>query len=89
MLRLVVLVALGAAVMAFDDYYQLLAIDYGATPHEVKKGFHKVSLRHHPDKTGGGGEMFIRVVEGLLFSIHTNLCSLRDLVGSYQKRPLR
>lgn len=39
--------------MKKKDYYKILGIDKKATAEEIKKSYHKLSLKWHPDKWGG------------------------------------
>lgn len=45
------------------DYYQLLGINKSATKEEVKKAFHKLAHKHHPDKAGGDEARFKEINE--------------------------
>lgn len=40
------------------DYYEVLGISKGASKDEVKKAFHKLAHKYHPDKAGGDAERF-------------------------------
>ncbi len=45
------------------DYYQLLGINKNATKDEIKKAFHKLAHKYHPDKAGGDEAKFKEVNE--------------------------
>ncbi len=44
------------------DYYEILGISRDANDAEIKKAYHRGSLKHHPDK-GGDAERFKRINE--------------------------
>lgn len=44
--------------MAKKDYYEVLGVEKGASKEEVKKAFHKIAHKYHPDKAGGDAERF-------------------------------
>lgn len=46
------------AAMAGKDYYTVLGVDKKASKEEIKKAFHKIAHKHHPDKAGGDAEKF-------------------------------
>lgn len=45
------------------DYYKILGIDKKASKDEVKKAFHKLAHKYHPDKNGGDDKKFKEVNE--------------------------
>jgi len=45
------------------DYYQLLGVTKTATKEEIKKAFHKLAHKHHPDKAGGDEARFKEINE--------------------------
>lgn len=49
--------------MASKDYYKILGVDKDATPEQLKKAYHKLAHKHHPDKGGGDAEKFKEVTE--------------------------
>ncbi|MFA6397306.1 MAG: molecular chaperone DnaJ [Candidatus Paceibacterota bacterium] len=45
------------------DYYKLLEIEKGANKEEIKKAFHKLAHKYHPDKKGGNEAKFKEINE--------------------------
>jgi len=44
------------------NYYDILGLDYGATPGDIKKKYRELSKTHHPDR-GGDEELFKDITE--------------------------
>lgn len=45
------------------DYYNILGVDKQASQEEIKKAFRKLSMKYHPDKTGGDDKQFKEINE--------------------------
>ncbi len=46
-----------------SDYYKILGIEKGASKDEIKKAFHKLAHKYHPDKKGGDEKKFKEINE--------------------------
>jgi len=44
-------------------YYEILGVAFNATPDEIKKAFHKLAHKYHPDKPGGDEATFKKINE--------------------------
>src|SRR4051812_45995563 len=40
------------------DYYEVLGVDKKASKEDIKKAFHKLAHKYHPDKGGGDADKF-------------------------------
>ncbi len=45
------------------DFYEVLGVQKGASKEEIKKAFHKLAHKYHPDKSTGDAEKFKEVSE--------------------------
>jgi molecular chaperone DnaJ len=45
------------------DYYEVLGVDKKASKEDIKKAFHKLAHKYHPDKNSGDAEKFKEVSE--------------------------
>ena len=43
------------------DFYSILGVGKSANQEDIKKSYRKLSLKHHPDRTGGDSEMFKKI----------------------------
>lgn len=46
-----------------NDYYDRLGVDRGASKDDIKKAFHRLAHKHHPDKEGGDEARFKEINE--------------------------
>lgn len=46
-----------------NDYYKILGVNKGAADSDIKKAFHKLAHKYHPDKSSGDEKKFKEIVE--------------------------
>jgi len=49
--------------MANKDYYKILGVSKNASQTEIKKAYHKLAHKYHPDKSGGDTDKFKEITE--------------------------
>lgn len=64
------------------DYYKTLGIEKGASKDEIKKAFHKLAMKHHPDKNGGDDTKFKEINEAYQTLSDDNKRAQYDQFGS-------
>jgi len=67
------------------DYYSTLGISKTASSDEIKKAYHKLAHKHHPDKKGGDSEKFKEVNEAYSVLSDPKKKATYDQFGSYQE----
>lgn len=64
------------------DYYKTLGVGKGASKEELKKAFHKLAHKHHPDKQGGDEAKFKEINEAYQILSDDNKRAQYDQFGS-------
>ena len=64
------------------SYYDTLGVDKTATQDQIKKAYRKLSMKHHPDKTGGDDTKFKEINEAYETLSDANKRKQYDLGGS-------
>ena len=49
--------------MSKRDYYDILGVQKGASAGDIKKAYHKLAMRYHPDRNPGDSEAETRFKE--------------------------
>lgn len=62
-------------ILAKRDYYDILGVARDATERQIKKAFHKLALKYHPDRNKGADAeaTFREIAEGKWVGLQTAL----------------
>lgn len=62
-------------ILAKKDYYEILGVPKDASERLIKKAFHKLAMKYHPDrnKSPDAESTFRDIAEGVLFVIYASL----------------
>ncbi|MBI2013836.1 MAG: DnaJ domain-containing protein [Candidatus Colwellbacteria bacterium] len=63
------------------DYYKILGVEKSATQEEIKKAYHKLAHKYHPDKSGGDEKKFKEVNEAYQVLSNTEKRKQYDAFG--------
>lgn len=69
-------------ILAKRDYYDILGVPKDATDRQIKKAFHKLALKYHPDRNKGPDAevKFREIAEGKC--VIMSLCKAGELLPS-------
>lgn len=67
--------------MVNKDYYQILGLNRNASAEEIKRAFHKLAHKYHPDKKGGDEAKFKEVNEAYQILIDEKKRQQYDHIG--------
>lgn len=63
-------------ILAKKDYYDILGVPKGATERQIKKAFHKLAMKYHPDKNKSPDAevRFREIAEGTVDLFVSGIC---------------
>ncbi len=59
------------ACTCLSDYYSILGVSRSASSREIKKAFHRLALKHHPDKnqSPNAQQIFTHIAQGVCLDV--------------------
>ncbi len=65
-----------------NRFYEILGLQPGASPEEIKKSYRKLSMQYHPDKVNHLGEEFRKVAEEKMKELNAAYQHLKEKVAA-------
>lgn len=67
--------------MTISEAYKILNVSLDADKYSIKKQYYKLSLKYHPDKSGGTGEEFIKIQQA--YELLTDESDVSNITSDY------
>lgn len=69
-------------ILAKKDYYDILGVPKDATERQIKKAFHKLAMKYHPDKNKNPDAevRFREIAEGMINFYFVIVCVFKGLL---------
>jgi len=64
-----------------ENYYDILDVDKKASLHEIKKAYHKLAIKYHPDKSESDPDRFKKISEAYTILSDTDKKRQYDMTG--------
>ncbi|NWI02591.1 DNJB9 protein, partial [Tichodroma muraria] len=72
-------------ILATESYYDILGVPKNASDRQIKKAFHKLAMKYHPDKnkSPGAEAKFREIAEGLQEDLTKQPCNYGEIIRKH------